>query len=56
MKLDERVVGKILIKAIAEGGGFENIEDGERFVKFLEDLDLVFEPGDSSQSTLVESK
>lgn len=56
MKLDESVIGHIIVRATAYGGGFENLEDVDEFMRFLEKLDLVVKPGDSSQSILYENK
>lgn len=47
MKLDESVVSAAVE---AEARGWEHLVD------FLENLDLVFKSGDSSQSILVENK
>lgn len=57
MKLDQSVVGQIkkLIAAAPTRSLAVNLEFKDLF-KYLENLDLVIKPGDSSQGTLVENK
>ena len=56
MKLDETIV-QAIVKSMKENYVvFREIEEAQRFVNFLREIDLVVKPGDSSQSVLVENK
>lgn len=56
MKLDESVINKILTEACWKEYDDNWDEHQNTLREYLEILDLVIKPGDSSQGTLVENK